>query len=155
MKTLHLPRLRLTLGQLIKLVALLAVGFAVVRTPFGPLVLGGGIILVGFAIDRAHGGAGFRGGILASVLGYGCLGLFQRVTHQFLFDAPSAPTFGATLFGLMLYIIVGAIVGFAVSLPAWMVLSVNQSWSGEGPGDNDRPEPVAEARASPKGASDR
>jgi hypothetical protein len=151
----QLPRFRFTLVQLIQVVAVLAVCFTVIRTPFGPLALWVGIILVGFAIDRARGGAGFRGGILVGVLCYLGLGSYQRLTHEFLFDAPAALTFGSTLFGLVLYAIAGAVSGLLISIPGWMVVSVNRSWSGEGPEDDDPDGPAVVERHDDGGASDR
>jgi hypothetical protein len=127
------PPHQFTLGQLLKLIAVLAVCFAVIRMPFGPLVLGIGLILAGFASDRVRGGSGFRGGILAGFLGHLALGVFQRVNHQFLFDDPAALGLGLTVFLLMIYVIVGSIWGLLVSIPVWLVVSVNQAWSGEEP----------------------
>ncbi len=51
-------RYQFTLRQLIKLVALAAVFFALFRTPAWPFVVAVGLALPGFAIDRARGGAG-------------------------------------------------------------------------------------------------
>jgi hypothetical protein len=126
----RLPRFRFTLGQLIKLIACLAILFAVLRAPLGPFILVIGFILAGFAIDRARGGAGFRGGILASVLAHLGLAAFQLATRQFLFADPSARGLVGILLGLSAYVIMGSIWGVAVSIPAWMVVSVNESWSG-------------------------
>ena len=63
----QLPRFRFTIGQLIKLIAASAVGFAVLPThywlPIMAIVLATGLCLVGFTIERAQDGPGYRGDV--------------------------------------------------------------------------------------------
>ncbi len=74
-----LSRFRFTIGQLIKLIAASAVGFAVLRTPYWPpvlaVVLAIGPCFVGFAIERAQGGPGIHGATFAGAIGFAGLGL--------------------------------------------------------------------------------
>jgi hypothetical protein len=132
-----LPPFRFTLGQLLKMIAVLAVFLALLRMPFGPPIVVIALVVAGFAIDRARGGAGFRGGILTSVVVHLAIGLLGRVTHEFLFEDPSRLTFQATLVGLMYYALIGWIWGVAVSTPCWLLASVRLSWNDEEPGGRD------------------
>lgn len=132
----QLPPFRFTLGQLLTMIAGLAVFLTVIRMPLGSLFVVIGLVYAGFAIDRVRGGSGFRGGVLAGTLSRLALGVYQLASHQFLFEDPSALTFGSTLLGLIFCILIGGVWGVVVSTPAWIVVSVNQSWSGEGPGDD-------------------
>lgn len=131
-----LPRFQFTIGRLIQLVAVLAVGLALFRTPLGPVILGIGFILSGFAADRARGGSGLLGGIAASNLGYLGLAGYHCWTQQFLFDFPSALTPGVVPFVMALYLIAGTVVGLIICVPVWMVVSVHASWSGDLAEDN-------------------
>jgi hypothetical protein len=137
----RLPSFRFTIGQLIALIAALAMFLAVLRAPMGPLILVIGITLAGFAIDRSRGGAGFRGGSLASILAHLGVGVFQLRAAQSLFADPSARGLVRILLDLSAYVIVGWIWGVAISAPAWLVVSVNQSWRG--------PEPPADESFGP------
>ena len=125
------PPIRFTLGQLLKLIAVPSVFLALLRLPFGPLTVVIALVVGGFAIDRARGGAGFRGGVLTSVLVHLAIGLIGRATHEFLFEDPSRLTFQATLVGLMYYVLVGWIWGVAASNPCWLLASVRLSWNDE------------------------
>lgn len=129
----RIPCFQFTLKQLCALIVALAIVFALLRAPFGPLLLAIGITLAGFAVDRASGGSGLRGGILSCVLIHLGVGLFQLVNRQFLFADPSVPGLARILRGLSFYGFVGAIWGFVVSVPAWMIVGVNQSWRGPEP----------------------
>lgn len=126
----RIPWFQFTLKQLCALIVALAIVFALLRAPFGPLLLAIGITLTGFAIDRTRGGSGFRGGILACVLVHLGVGLFQLANRQFIFADPSVDGLVRILRGLSFYVFVGSIWGIAVSVPAWMIVSVNQSWRG-------------------------
>jgi hypothetical protein len=59
------PRYQLTLHQLMVLVAFCALSFALLATPAAPMIVAISIVLPGIAIDRARGGEGVVGGILA------------------------------------------------------------------------------------------
>jgi hypothetical protein len=67
-------RLRFTIGQGITLIAVLAVFFASLRTPFWPLVLALGLILGGFEVDRSRGELGIDGAMIAGVIGSPSIG---------------------------------------------------------------------------------
>jgi hypothetical protein len=59
------PRYQLTLHQLMVLVAFCALSFALLATPAAPMIVAIWIVLPGIAIDRARGGEGVVGGVLA------------------------------------------------------------------------------------------
>jgi hypothetical protein len=59
------PRYQLTLHQLMVLVAFCALSFALLATAAAPMIVAIWIVLPGIAIDRARGGEGVVGGILA------------------------------------------------------------------------------------------
>jgi hypothetical protein len=59
------PRYQLTLHQLMVLVAFCAISFALLATAAAPVIVAIWIVLPGIAIDRARGGEGVVGGILA------------------------------------------------------------------------------------------
>jgi hypothetical protein len=115
------PRYRFTIGQLIKLIAALAVLFTVLRTPFWPLVVGIGMILAGFARDRAKGGAGFFGAMVAGTIGFPCVGVAFYVCLQLLdqshsFDFPGLVVLG--FYGGVIGWAVGTVVGYWT----WMII---------------------------------
>jgi hypothetical protein len=129
----RIPWFQFTLRQHSTLIVALAIVFALFRAPFGPLLLATVITLTGFAIDRARGGSGFRGGILACVLVHLGVGVVQLVNRQFIFADPSVQGLAGILLGLSYYVFVGSILGIAVSVPTWMIVSVNQPWRGPEP----------------------
>ena len=61
------------------------------------------------------------------------MGVFQLANRQFLFADPSAHGLVGILRSLSFYVLVGSIWGIAISVPAWMIVSVNQSWRGPEP----------------------
>ena len=63
-----LPRLRFTIRQLIGLIAICAVVFALLQTPFGFVVVAFGFVVPGFLIERARGGEGVVGGACSASL---------------------------------------------------------------------------------------
>jgi hypothetical protein len=62
------PRNQFTLGELMGLVALCALGFALLTTPCS--LLGAGVLVVvpGFALEQVRGGTGIIGGIVSGCL---------------------------------------------------------------------------------------
>ena len=58
----RIPWFQFTLKQLIALIVAMAIVFALLRAPFGPLLLAIGITLAGFAIDRRSVGRGSGAG---------------------------------------------------------------------------------------------
>jgi hypothetical protein len=71
----RLHRFRFTIRQLIKLVAVSALTFATLRTPIWPVALAIGLIMPGFSIDRARGGLGIIGSMLAGVITFVVFGI--------------------------------------------------------------------------------
>jgi uncharacterized PurR-regulated membrane protein YhhQ (DUF165 family) len=64
----ELPRLRFTIRQLLGLIAICAVTFALLRTPFGFVLVPVGFVVPGFLIGRARGGDGVIGGAISASL---------------------------------------------------------------------------------------
>lgn len=62
----RLPRFQFTIRRLLLLIAGCAVALALLRTPFGFVVVAFGVVLPGFLIERAKGGAGILGGALSA-----------------------------------------------------------------------------------------
>ena len=62
------PRFQFTIRQLIALIAICAVAFALLRTPFGFLIIAFAVVLPGFLLERARGGKGIIGGALSAGL---------------------------------------------------------------------------------------
>lgn len=62
------PRSQFTLLELMGLVALCAVGFALLMTRITPMGVGILVILPGFVLERARGGTGIIGGVLSGCL---------------------------------------------------------------------------------------
>jgi hypothetical protein len=119
------PRFRFTLGQLIKVIACLAFFFALMRTPAGPLILAIVPVVPGFAIDRARGGLGIVGAMLAGLIESLAFGVVLLVyvyifEHRRLiaFDSPT-PIVILLAFG-----VAGLGWGTLVGLLAWGVLSL-------------------------------
>ncbi len=94
------PRFQFTLRLLIVLIAVCGVSFALLRTPFGFIVVYVGAALPGFLIGRARGGSGIIAGAISesAVLGLLTVGLI-------VYDSPRiysgeqalAATFGLTI----------------------------------------------------------
>jgi hypothetical protein len=59
------PRNQFTLGELMGLVALFALSFALLTTSMAPLGVGVLIVVPGFVLERARGGKGIIGGIIS------------------------------------------------------------------------------------------
>jgi hypothetical protein len=62
------PRSQFTLGELMGLVALCAVGFALLTTPIAPLGAGVLVVVPGFVLGRIKGGTGIIGGSASGCL---------------------------------------------------------------------------------------
>jgi hypothetical protein len=99
---------------LIKLVAICAVFFALLRTPGAPLIVAIGFVLIGFAVDRAKGGMGIRGGTLGGCIGFFGIGISEcvhfypvpRFDMAILWLAPSVGFVAGTVISIALHFIV-------------------------------------------------
>jgi hypothetical protein len=119
-----LPQFRFSIRQLAYFVAICALLFAVLRTPFGFLVLAIGCVLPGFWIGRARGGSGVLGGGLCASLIACALAI---AGHAAFFGF--APPFGTSLSRLlhtMFYVSLsafgsGACVSFLLSVVCELV----------------------------------
>jgi hypothetical protein len=114
------PAWRFTIGQLVKLIAALAVIFALIRTPIWPLAPAIGIALGGFAVGRAGGGTGILGATVAGVVGFATFGLVVFRPEDQSIGIASEDLI-ISLFGLAL---MGATFGFAVGCSAFWVCYV-------------------------------
>jgi hypothetical protein len=80
----RLPRYHFTIRSLLLLVAGCAVVLAMIRSPFGFLVVAFGAVIPGFALERAKGGDGILGGALSACLCAGGLAIvvFSRAYYH-------------------------------------------------------------------------
>jgi hypothetical protein len=62
------PQPQFALRELMGLVALCAVGFALLTSPVAPLGIGVLVIIPGFVLERARGGTGIIGGMISGCL---------------------------------------------------------------------------------------
>jgi hypothetical protein len=62
------PQSQFTMRELMGLVALCAVGFALLTTSVAPLGIGVLVIIPGFVLERARGGTGIIGGMISGCL---------------------------------------------------------------------------------------
>jgi hypothetical protein len=118
----RLRRYRFAIGQLLKSIAILAVLFAVLRTPFWPLVLAIGLVLTGFTVDRTRGGHGINGGMIARGIGFPVI-VFAGGISILLFARPK----DLDLPGFLVLIFGGAVVGWSVGavVGCWACMIVN------------------------------
>jgi hypothetical protein len=120
-------RFRLTIWQLVAVVAACAVLFWLLRTPAGLLVLSVVLVLPGFAIDRARGGSGTLGAMLAgAIMMPGCvfayLAYLYFVSGPLLVGDPAALAVFLATMGLCW----GALVSFASHLILRVVRSIRR-----------------------------
>jgi hypothetical protein len=121
-RAMRFPRIRFTIGQLIGLVAALAVLFAVLRTPFWPLIPTVAMVLFGFRRDRARGGDGLGGAIIAGIIalpGFFVVVDFHEIKNELLGYGEIGPV-GVGLSILMVGVL-GVIFGLFVGSVAYWV----------------------------------
>ncbi len=122
-----MPGSRLTLRHLLAAIVVLALVFAVMRHPLGLIAVWVGSMTTGAAVAYSRGGSVFLGGIAvgsAEMLG---LGIYQRATHQYVFDGPLAWGPFATAFILAVYVGAGTVHGTVASIPVWLIASVHRA----------------------------
>ena len=78
------PRIQFSLGQLMGLIAVCAVSFAALLTPFALFVVAMGIVVPGFTIDRFRGGAGILGAMISAAVSLISLGI-AAYTYFYLY----------------------------------------------------------------------
>ncbi|MHB1560886.1 MAG: hypothetical protein ACYC61_25815 [Isosphaeraceae bacterium] len=122
-----LPRPRITLGRLMAVIAGLAAVFAVMRLPFGLPVVWVGSMTTGAAIAYRRGRSGFLGGIAVGAAGTLGLGIYQRVTHQYVFDSSTGSGPMVTAIILAVYVGAGIVQGTLASIPVWLIASVHRA----------------------------
>jgi hypothetical protein len=116
------PRFRFTLWQLIKVVACLAVFFAMLRTPAWPFFLAIAPIIPGFALDRARGGPGIFGSMLAGLIEFLGLGLAALIYSRFSFVPGVGPIDSPSLLvGAVFLIVLGLAWGVCIGTWLWMI----------------------------------
>ena len=108
-------------------IAVLAVVFAVLRLPFGLPVVWVGGMTAGAAIAYRRGRSGFLGGIAVGATGTLGLGIYQRLTHQYVFDSSTGPGPTVTMILLAVYVAAGAVQGTLASFPVWLIASVHRA----------------------------
>jgi hypothetical protein len=118
------PRFRYTLAQLTKWIAVLAMFFALLRTPAWPLITAALLVVPGYAIDRARGGAGILGAMLAGAIEFLALGLIGLLMAHFsggLGPGPVAFDLSAIVVGAILLSTLGLAWGVCVGTWLWML----------------------------------
>lgn len=119
-------RYQFRLHQLIKLVALTAIAFAILRSSGWPLILGVVLVIPGFAIDRARGGVGIVGSIVAGMVG--CFGVGMVVfVREWLVSRPSSDGPMLTFGLLILLTLTGLIWGASFGVWAWLIVNLAHS----------------------------
>ncbi|MGP0064615.1 MAG: hypothetical protein ACLQGP_13585 [Isosphaeraceae bacterium] len=114
-------RLQFKLRQLIKLVALAAVIFALFRTFAGLFVLAIGLLLAGFVIDLARGGKGVLGSMLAGMLGFFGFGAVAFVYDRLFVGKPD--DWIISPYALLLSLsLAGLILGVIFGICAWLLV---------------------------------
>ncbi len=83
------PRSQFTLGELMGLVALCAMGFALLTTSVAPLGVGVLVIIPGFVLERARGGTGIIGGMISGCVLPALVSFPAAVIQLYLTDSPS------------------------------------------------------------------
>ncbi len=119
-----LPRVQFTVGRLLRLIICCAIVFALLRTPFWPLVLTFCLVLLGFLVHRSRGGNGIAGGTFAGCLTVGGFGI--AVATQFYLVA--SPTEDGAYIGALcatpISLWIGLSVGFFLSVFLYLVARV-------------------------------
>jgi hypothetical protein len=110
----RLTRIRLTLGQLVKLIALCALVLAMLRTSAAPWIVLLGAILPGFLIGRAKGGTGIEGGTLSGCLVSAGFGIVI-CAYFYLYPEPGVFLVGGPVFFIANLSVIGTISGALVS----------------------------------------
>lgn len=114
-------RFRFTIGQLIVLIAASAIAFAVLRTPFWPFVVAIAPVMPGFAIDRARGGTGVLGAMLAGAITFFVIG-GSLFAYDLLYYRSIAYDSPAPYFILLVFVAVGFAYGTVVGSVAFGVM---------------------------------
>ena len=135
------PRFRLTLFQIMALVAICAVLLSTIPPAIWLLVPAILIVIPGFTIDRARGGPGIVGAMVAGVVGFLGFGI-AILTYLCLFrglkvfdsPAPFVMTLALGIAGLAW----GAVVGFW----AWMILGLMGKGVRSGPVEGESIGPI-------------
>jgi hypothetical protein len=120
----RLPRFQFKIRQLIVVVAVCAVCFALLRTPGGVLILYAGVILPGFMIERARGGPGILGGALSAATITASLVVLASLRVMML--RPSSPFEGISNFlvATLVASVFTFFVGFLLSCMLWVLLEM-------------------------------
>jgi hypothetical protein len=82
------PQSQFTLRELMGLVALCGVGFAMLMSPVAPLGIGVLVIIPGFVLERARGGTGIIGGMISGCLLPAVVALPAAVIQLYLTRSP-------------------------------------------------------------------
>lgn len=124
----RLPRPRITIGRLMAAIAVLAVVFALLRLPFGFLlavpVSGAAGATVGCRRDPLGWGR-FAGTIIGGAVML-AVGLYQRLTHEYLFLTPESTNVSDTVALLMVAVCQGIIFGTLGSIPVWLIADIRR-----------------------------
>ncbi len=108
-------KMQFTLGQLMGVIAVCAVVFAALLTPFALFVVAIGIVAPGFLIDRFRGGAGILGAMISAsvvlvILGIACYAYYYLHPDPVLLDYLGPPALTLFMLGTA-GVVWGAMVG--------------------------------------------
>jgi hypothetical protein len=127
------PRSQFTLGELMGLVALCALGTALLKTSLVPLGVGVLVILPGFVLERARGGSGIIGGIISGCALPVVVSFPAAIIQLYLTDSPTSEYLN--LFPALYLLLVICLVWSSV---ACSLLYVVDRWL-QGPGRSNGP----------------
>jgi hypothetical protein len=124
------PRFRFTIRQLVALIAICAIVFALLRTPVGFLVLAVVSVFPGFLIQRARGGEGILGGALSAALTACFLVCAAGLLFFASIEGPRAPRLGelvvAVLFSLFPASLLAFLLGWILSCMIFAMMKRTQ-----------------------------
>jgi hypothetical protein len=117
----RLPTFRFTLWQLTALIAVCAMSFALLRWYSWIMLIATAIVLRGFAYDRARGGSGILGAMLAGIVLFVC---FLSAFNAYLYFTGGSGVFEDASPGTVITFVglLGLSWGAFVGLFAWIIV---------------------------------
>jgi hypothetical protein len=135
-------KMQFSLGQLMRLIAVCAVVFAALSTPFALFVVAIGIVVPGFLFDRLRGGAGILGAMVSAAVVLVILGI-AGYTYYYLHPDPALLDYlGPPALTLFMLGIAGVVWGAMVGTILDVVLLTAKSYSNAKPVTDDASPPI-------------
>jgi hypothetical protein len=136
------PKMQFTLGQLMGLIAVCALGLAALSTPFALFVVAIGIVVPGFTIDRFRGGAGILGAMTSASVALLSLGGAVYVYSYLNADSVLLDYLGSAVLTLLMLGIAGVVWGALVGTVLDVALLIAKSYSNAQPSTDDGSPPI-------------